>query len=565
MAPKKDAVLGDAHKLFEQYSTRNGTHTGKLIKKQLVALMETMQKEQRFVFVSKAELTSWVDERFKEFDVDGNKSLSLEEFVKFYRGFLCRSPEQVAAQLKKTQNEMERCFLMFDKNHDFSLQRAELIQFMHSRVPSGLAVDDQQLSDLLQEMDFFGIYDVNKDGEIDYSEFCEGFNALVDKLNELIAKLRRQEMEGAGFRGMLKQQTSFSGTDDVDMEELEEQCKDRFTGKTWYAFVKELGGQREGGNVLERARRAGKIPLLLKHPDQGAHACIPDLVRTSFSCSHAPRVMAPRCPHSDGQPLAVLQPVGDRNGARFAGIVHGGCRADSQRGRGDRHGSEGRRQRVERRQDPGAPPQRYCARLDVRLEQADSPSCFVLGGGVPRAGYAASAASKARALCFCQRLSRPAALAPNPPTSILCVLISIIVGAGPVHKDAAALLRPSDGPIDVFKIQVGEPPRPASRHLASPRVTSPRFASVRFRSRPRSPSYRSSAASSQEGYQLCFLSAFDMNNWKRYLRGKLPMGELQPIQVCETLMQVAQVMKEGLPKDTMDEDLDKMDRLADML
>jgi hypothetical protein len=73
------------------------------------------------------------------------------------------------------------------------------------------------------------------------------------------------------------------------------------------------------------------------------------------------------------------------------------------------------------------------------------------------------------------------------------------------------------------------------------------------------------AASLQEGYHLCFISAFDMNNWKRCLRGKLPFGELQPVQVCGTLMQVAHVMKEGLPKDTMDDDLGKMDRLADML
>ena len=275
-----EAVLGDAHKLFERYSSRNGSHTGKLIKKQLVALMEAMQKEQRFCFVSKGDLTSWVDEKFKEFDVDGNKALSLEEFVKFYRGFLCRSPEQVAAQMKKTQNEMERCFLMFDKNHDFSLQKAELIEFMHSRVPSALGVDDKQLSDLLDEMGFFGKYDVNKDGEIDYAEFSEGFNALVDQINELIARLRRKQMEGSNFIGLVRQD---SGVDDeVDMEELEEQCQGRFTGSVWYATIQELGGQREGGNVLERARREGKIPLLLKHPDQGgrkAHIAIAMLLR----------------------------------------------------------------------------------------------------------------------------------------------------------------------------------------------------------------------------------------------------------------------------------------------
>jgi hypothetical protein len=170
--------------------------------------------------------------------------------------------------MKKTQNEMERCFLMFDKNHDFSLQKAELIEFMHSRVPSALGVDDKQLSDLLDEMDFFGKYDVNKDGEIDYAEFSEGFNALVDQINELIARLRRKQMEGSNFIGLVRQD---SGVDDeVDMEELEEQCQGRFTGSVWYATIQELGGQREGGNVLERARREGKIPLLLKHPDQGA-------------------------------------------------------------------------------------------------------------------------------------------------------------------------------------------------------------------------------------------------------------------------------------------------------
>ena len=350
MAPKMEAVLGDAHKLFERYSSRNGSHTGKLIKKQLVALMEAMQKEQRFCFVSKGDLTSWVDEKFKEFDVDGNKALSLEEFVKFYRGFLCRSPEQVAAQMKKTQNEMERCFLMFDKNHDFSLQKAELIEFMHSRVPSALGVDDKQLSDLLDEMDFFGKYDVNKDGEIDYAEFSEGFNALVDQINELIARLRRKQMEGSNFIGLVRQD---SGVDDeVDMEELEEQCQGRFTGSVWYATIQELGGQREGGNVLERARREGKIPLLLKHPDQGACSRYPHKVarRAPRPPSHSdlpdavcarlcPRRCAPPCARSHRQRVAVLFAAGPGDGARPSGAVHGGRRAEPNRGRGVRDGA----------------------------------------------------------------------------------------------------------------------------------------------------------------------------------------------------------------------------------
>ena len=43
-------------------------------------------------------------------------------------------------------------------------------------------------------------------------------------------------------------------------------CDAAFVGR--YAQVNELLGEREGGNVLERARRAGKLAVCLKHPKQ---------------------------------------------------------------------------------------------------------------------------------------------------------------------------------------------------------------------------------------------------------------------------------------------------------
>ena len=92
---------------------------------------------------------------------------------------------------------------------------------------------------------------------------------------------------------------------------------------------------------------------------------------------------------------------------------------------------------------------------------------------------------------------------------------------GPISMEAAAMLRPRDGTADSFKVQ--------------------------------------------DGFHLIVISAFDMNGWKRYLRGKIPIGEFQPVQTCSTLIQVAAVMKDGLPRDTTDDDLDKMDRLGDML
>ena len=53
----------------------------------------------------------------------------------------------------------------------------------------------------------------------------------------------------------------------------------------------------------------------------------------------------------------------------------------------------------------------------------------------------------------------------------------------------------------------------------------------------------------------------------RYMRGKLPLGELQPVQVCGLSKQhVAKVMKEGIATGaTMEDQLSELDRLADML
>ena len=69
-----------------------------------------------------------------------------------------------------------------------------------------------------------------------------------------------------------------------------------------------------------------------------------------------------------------------------------------------------------------------------------------------------------------------------------------------------------------------------------------------------------------DNFQFVFTSCFNMDDWKGYLRGKIPMGELQPVQMCASLEQVAEVMQNGLPKGAnLDDDLSEMDRLADML
>ena len=69
----------------------------------------------------------------------------------------------------------------------------------------------------------------------------------------------------------------------------------------------------------------------------------------------------------------------------------------------------------------------------------------------------------------------------------------------------------------------------------------------------------------RDGFHLVFSSCFTMDDWKSYLRGKLPLGEMQPVQMCRSVPQVWEVMSKGLPKDGTDDALSEMDRLADML
>lgn len=221
-----DAVLGDAHKLYEQYAKSNGGKGMKLMKRQLAELMERMQKEQRFLFVSKADLQKWCDEKFAESDINGDKSLSLEEFVVFYRAYLCRSPDQVMQQMKKTQDEIERCFLLFDKDHNFALSPTEILEFMRSRTPAGMTTpSDETLQALLSEMDFWSKFDKNNDEVLDYDEFADAFNELVDKLSELFKRIRSEEnVQVSGVLGMLQRQESDLGP---EPEEVVEATKGR--------------------------------------------------------------------------------------------------------------------------------------------------------------------------------------------------------------------------------------------------------------------------------------------------------------------------------------------------
>ena len=70
-----------------------------------------------------------------------------------------------------------------------------------------------------------------------------------------------------------------------------------------------------------------------------------------------------------------------------------------------------------------------------------------------------------------------------------------------------------------------------------------------------------------EGYRLVVTSCFDMDSYHGYLRSKLPLQHMQPIQVMKNLSEVAEVLEYGLPAKSTDDDdaFAEMDRLAEML
>lgn len=73
----------------------------------------------------------------------------------------------------------------------------------------------------------------------------------------------------------------------------------------------------------------------------------------------------------------------------------------------------------------------------------------------------------------------------------------------------------------------------------------------------------------REGYHLILCTMLKSGQWRNLLRGKLPIGELQPIQLCPGLVQIQTAMQQyeetGGAQDDVDAALAAMDSLADML
>lgn len=72
----------------------------------------------------------------------------------------------------------------------------------------------------------------------------------------------------------------------------------------------------------------------------------------------------------------------------------------------------------------------------------------------------------------------------------------------------------------------------------------------------------------KEGFEIIFISNYHMHNYATYLRGRVPLQWIQPVQVCRSRAQVAAVLRDpktAVPDDGLEEATAKMDALADLL
>merc|ERR1712110_130184 len=65
------------------------------------------------------------------------------------------------------------------------------------------------------------------------------------------------------------------------------------------------------------------------------------------------------------------------------------------------------------------------------------------------------------------------------------------------------------------------------------------------------------------GFFIAVTSCMHMDNYKAVLRAKLPLHEMQPIQVLPGWVEVVETLLFGLRVLNLDDELDEMDRLAD--
>jgi len=240
------ATRGEVHKIYSKYAKEQT-----LNKNQLKLLMKAMTKQGNFKISSQAKLSEFVDKQFARFDVDGNDSLSLDEFFEFYTTWLDKTSAELIHEQTQNVCRVEQLFCKYDKDGSFTLSFEEVCNFILDRTPGGLQKPtEQEMTAIIEPI--IKKFDKNKNSVLEFEEFNEAYNELVAVINLHFAAQRKEIMETTGFRGLIKKHDS--------KEMLLEATKDRFTGDVWVIPYKEVR------RAVAEAMEAKKVPLFLDKP-----------------------------------------------------------------------------------------------------------------------------------------------------------------------------------------------------------------------------------------------------------------------------------------------------------